>query len=213
MQIALGNTTILLLPEKAMFLPEHSILVIADLHLGKTMHFRKAGLFLPPASGEKDYEVLHHLIERYEPREVWFLGDLFHSDHNVEWQQFEAFVRSCSDTTRFVLIQGNHDILPAAYYDRLQIEVITPVLEWGDLVFSHEPLETVAAGKINIAGHIHPGCAIRGLGRQSMRLPCFYRNGSLLLLPAFGTLTGLKMMEPLKEADVFAIAPDHIFML
>ena len=212
MQITLGTTTIQLLPEKALFLPEHSILVIADLHLGKTMHFRKAGLFVPTESARKDYLVLHALMQQYGPREVWFLGDLFHSDHNAEWQQFETFIQTYTDVD-FTLIQGNHDILQQDYYERAQIKVVPDVLELEGLLFSHEPLAVVAAGKVNIAGHIHPGCTLRGLGRQSLRLPCFYWYNSLLLLPAFGALTGLHIMEQARDAKTYAVTTDRILLL
>ncbi len=212
MQIELGNTTVLLLPEKAMFLPEHGILVIADLHLGKAMHFRKAGLLVPPGSAHKDYQVLHALMQQYRPREVWFLGDLFHSTYNSEWQQLEAFIRAYADV-RFTLIQGNHDILQTVHYEHLHIQVLPDVVVLEDLVFSHEPLANPAAGKINIAGHIHPGCLLRGLGRQSLRLPCFYFRDNLFLLPAFGALTGLHMMAQGSTATIFPIASGHVLLL
>jgi DNA ligase-associated metallophosphoesterase len=212
MQITLGSTAVQLLPERALYLPEYAVLVIADLHLGKVMHFRKAGLFVPAESAHKDYRVLHALMQQYRPEEVWFLGDLFHSDHNAEWRQLEAFV-DAYDTVRFTLIRGNHDILHRDHYERLSMDVVPEVLELANLVFSHEPLETVPAGKINIAGHIHPGCVLRGLGRQSLRLPCFYWCNDLLLLPAFGALTGLKMMGQGSDVRLYAIASDRVLLL
>jgi uncharacterized protein len=212
MEITLGGTTVQMLPEKALYLPEHALLVIADLHLGKAMHFRKAGLFVPAESAHKDYRILRTLMQQYQPREVWFLGDLFHSDHNTEWLQFEAFIREYR-AVRFTLIRGNHDILQQEYYDQLRIEIVPEMRELEDLVFSHEPLDVVTAGKVNIAGHIHPGCALRGLGRQSLRLPCFYWCDDLLLLPAFGALTGLKMMDQGKNVKLYAIATDRVLQL
>lgn len=212
MQIELGNTTLLLLPEKAVFLPGHAVLVIADLHLGKAMHFRKAGLLVPPGSAHKDYQVLHELMQQYQPREVWFLGDLFHSSYNSEWRQLETFIKAYA-AVRFTLVRGNHDILQTEHYDGLRIEVVPEVVMLEDLVFSHEPLAEPIAGKINIAGHIHPGCMLRGLGRQSLRLPCFYFRDNLFLLPAFGALTGLHMMEQVATAAVFAIASGRVLLL
>ncbi len=53
MRIDLAGTSLQLLPQKALFLPEESILVLGDLHLGKAMHFRKAGIIIPrPAPGK-----------------------------------------------------------------------------------------------------------------------------------------------------------------
>jgi DNA ligase-associated metallophosphoesterase len=211
MQIALAGTSIILLPQKAIFLPEHSILIIADLHLGKTQHFRKSGIFMPAGSAAKDYITLNSLIEQYAPKQVWFLGDLFHSIHNSEWLQFEAFIHAWPGIG-FTLIKGNHDIIKAEYYDKLGIAVVPHVLPLDHLLFSHEPLAEVTEGKINIAGHIHPGCVIHGKGRQSYRLPCFYLSGQNFLLPAFGYLTGLSIMEN-KNAAVFAVLPERVVLM
>lgn len=210
MQIELAGTQIILLPQKAIFLPAESIMVLGDLHLGKAMHFRKAGIFMPAESAAKDYVTLHELMRQYSPQYVYFLGDLFHSDYNTEWKQFSNFIESYPGIV-FSLIKGNHDILDMAHYRQSNIAVIKE-LHLNQLVFSHDPLNTVAPEKINIAGHIHPGCLLRGLGRQHLRLPCFYFKGALFLLPAFGHLTGLQILNT-KEATVFAVLPDEVVML
>jgi DNA ligase-associated metallophosphoesterase len=211
MQIELAGTSIILLPQKAMFLPEHSILIIADLHLGKAQHFRKAGIFMPPGSAAKDYLVLNALIEQYKPLQVWFLGDLFHSIHNSEWLQFAGFIHAWPDIS-FTLIRGNHDIIKKEHYDTLNITVIPERLIVDNLIFSHEPMPEVEAGMINIAGHIHPGCVIHGKGRQSYRLPCFHLSGQNFLLPAFGYLTGLAVLDQ-RNATVFAVLPEEVVLV
>jgi DNA ligase-associated metallophosphoesterase len=190
MQIELAGTEIILLPQKAMLLPEHSILIIADLHLGKAQHFRKSGIFMPAGSAAKDYLTLNALIEQYRPQQVWFLGDLFHSIHNSEWLQFEAFIHQWPDIN-FTLIKGNHDIIKEEYYDELGIAVVSHVLPLDQLLFSHEPMHDVEDGKINIAGHIHPGCVIHGKGRQSYRLPCFISVGKIFYYLPSVILPGL----------------------
>lgn len=212
MEIVLGNTVVDLLAEKAIYLPEYGLLVIADLHLGKGMHFRKAGIYMPRSSADKDYEVLHRVMLQYRPQKVWFLGDLFHSVHNSDWLLLKAFVEAYSGT-EFVLIRGNHDILDPVHYEALHIAVVPERIELDGLVFSHEPLEYAGQDRINIAGHIHPGCLLRGRGRQSLRLPCFYLYHDTLLLPAFGALTGLYMMEVLQQASVFAVLPERVVLL
>jgi len=203
MQIELAGTPVLLLHQRALFLPLESVLVIGDLHLGKAMHFRKAGLFLPPGSARKDYAVLEELLQSYKPRQVVFLGDLFHSAHNSEWNVFAGFVERYRGTA-FILVRGNHDILDKSFYQHLDIRVVPETLSIGRLIFSHEPLETVPATHINISGHIHPGFSIHTRGRQSLRLPCFYYTEGLFLLPAFGQLTGLRIQPP-GNARIFAV--------
>ena len=209
MEITFAGTTIHLLPQKALFLPEHSLLVLGDLHLGKAMHFRKAGIFMPAASAADDYGVLQHLMQQYQPRQVFFLGDLFHSLHNSEWLRFAAWIATYPDT-RFTLIRGNHDILDDSEYGQIGLRVVEGALRLGDLIFAHEPMAEVPEGTINIAGHIHPGCVLRGRGRQSLTLPCFYQSGPTFLLPAFGKLTGLHVLSRYQATRVFAVLPERV---
>jgi DNA ligase-associated metallophosphoesterase len=209
MQLKLLNTIVELLPEKAMFLPETNTLVIADIHLGKAMHFRKNGISIPPQSAEKDYMRLNALIERKQPQRIIVLGDLFHSTHNSEWNLFCEFVAYRSGI-RFMLIIGNHDILDRNYYNKLCLEVIDHTLELQDLILSHEPLKKVPDGMVNVAGHIHPGFVLQGRGRQNIKLPCFYLLPNQLILPAFGSLTGLYRLEKVRNAEVFVVANERV---
>jgi uncharacterized protein len=68
-------------------------------------------------------------------------------------------------------------------------------------------------GHYNLAGHIHPGVSLRGKGRQSLTLPCFYFGRHQALLPAFGVFTGLARIKPVKEDKVFVIVEDKIMDL
>ena len=210
MRIELGSTAFDLLPEKALYRIEDKTLIIADLHLGKAMHFRKAGIFMPQQSAERDYERLHAMIGRYEPEQVYFLGDLFHSDHNSEWKNFELFIHLHPDV-HFVLIRGNHDVLKREHYDSLGITVVDDYLLEDNIIYSHAPMEDV--NTYNIAGHIHPGCSISGLGRQRLKLPCYYHKAHTFLLPAFGSLTGLYLMPKDEDARFFCIVNDGIVAL
>jgi DNA ligase-associated metallophosphoesterase len=209
MQIKLLDTIVELLPEKALFLPETNTLVIADIHLGKATHFRKNGISIPSQSSEKDYMRLNELIERKQPQRIIVLGDLFHSTHNSEWNLFCEFVAYRSGI-RFMLIIGNHDILDRKYYQKLCLEVVEHSLELQDLLLSHEPLKRVPDGFINVAGHIHPGFVLQGRGRQNIKLPCFYSLPNQLIMPAFGSLTGLYTLERTMDSDIYVIANDKV---
>lgn len=212
MRIELGTTVYNMLPEKALYQPDEQILIIADLHLGKASHFRKAGIQLPSVSAVKDYQRLQYLMEKYEPRKVYFLGDLFHSDHNNEWQLFEHFIHT-HPKIKFTLIKGNHDVLDRGLYIQLGITIIDQFLTERNIIYSHEPLLHVPEMKHNIAGHMHPGVLMRGAGRQAVKLPCFYLKADLLLLPAFGSLTGLYTMHHDEDSEIYAIAGDNVISI
>lgn len=211
MEISLASNTFRLLPEKALFWEEYGLMIVADLHLGKAMHFRKAGIPMPDVSALKDYENLNTLTGIYKPEQLCFLGDLFHSNYNTEWRLFETFIEQNTDV-HFSLIKGNHDILKDEHYESLGIEVIDGQLALGNVILSHIPVSHPPEDCINISGHLHPGCVLRGLGRQSVKLPCFVHYRNTFLLPAFGRLTGLQVIQQ-RGAVYYAIANDRIFVM
>ncbi len=211
MELTLSGTPFFLLPQRALFYPDIAVLIVADLHLGKAMHFRKSGIFIPGRSAYADYHVLDGLIEKWRPAQVWLLGDLFHSSYNMEWQYFRNF-RLKYKGISFCLVKGNHDILSPRIYTDLNIDVFD-IIQSSDFIFSHEPLVKVPDGKMNIAGHVHPGCMIRLRGRQMLRLPCFYRQGRSLLLPAFGRLTGLAILPAKPDSRIYAVFPEEVVLV
>lgn len=190
LRLQIKNETVYLLAEKCIFFPQNKTLVIADIHLGKAAHFRKAGIIIPQQAGtDQDFSVLHRLLQKYETKRIIFLGDLFHAEENTSWQHFLDFTKK-HPLIEFILIKGNHDILPATRYQQGNLKVYHDTLQEGLLLYSHAPLIGVPKGLLNIAGHIHPGAILKGKGRQELRLPCFHLDSALLLLPAFGSLTG-----------------------
>ncbi len=209
-RVALGETSVYLLPERALHLPEFGTLVVADLHFGKVNHFRRAGLPVPPAAMARNAERLIDLLNRVQPTRTIFLGDLFHSAYNDDWEAVGQIVRhypACA----FDLVRGNHDILSDQQYRRqgirlLQQETVAQIL------FTHEPLPAgqIPSGMINVAGHIHPAARLVGKGRQSLTMPCFWRSPTQMVLPAFGTFTGLAAVYPGEGDTVYMIVENRI---
>ena len=122
MQLTLGEISAELLTEKALFLPAFSALVIADLHFGKVNHFRRSGLPVPSAVNKKNAERLIDLVNSKKPQRTIFLGDLFHSHYNDDWEVVGQIVNNFS-SCKFELVRGNHDILSEQQYRR---QGITP---------------------------------------------------------------------------------------
>ena len=208
MEIELNGLGFTLLHEKALYKHDEEILVIADVHLGKASHFRKEGISIPSAAQQGDYHRLQQLFNKVNPRKVYFLGDLFHSSFNRDWHYFCDLV-ALYPSVRFVLVKGNHDIIDERLFAELSIEV-TDIIEDDDFVYTHDPMAVVPAGKVNIAGHIHPGIVLSGMGRQSLKLPCFYLAGECMILPAFGVLTGLYSMDKKGSSDVYIVLEDEV---
>lgn len=208
LEVEMAGERFTLLPQRACWLPTHNTLVVADFHLGKVNHFRKAGIPVPPAASDRNTEALIHLLQQWKPARCIFLGDLFHSHYNEEWevmgQLTDHFTNCC-----FELVPGNHDILSRVQYERHRITVHPEMLGLGNLLLTHHPLEQ-PAGRYNLAGHVHPGITLRGKGRQSLTLPCFYFGKSGGLLPAFGAFTGLARIRPEPESRVFVVVDGRI---
>lgn len=206
-RIEINNNVFWAHANKTLFWEELDALIISDLHLGKASHFQKSGLPIPAILGHEDLNQIAKIIFDQNPSQVIFLGDLFHSKQNEEWSWFIKWMDHFPKV-KFTLVEGNHDrsiisILPKNLK-------ATDLLEHQGVLLTHEPLSKIEKDKFNIAGHIHPGAILKGRGRQSIKLPCFWKVKNQLIMPAFGNLTGAVKM-PAKKADVYAVFEDEIF--
>lgn len=197
-----------LLPEKAVWIDSLRILLLADIHLGKASHFRKSGIPIPEQVHDLDYHRLGELIQDYSPKDVYFLGDLFHSSWNEQWEDLGAFLPQFSEST-FHLVLGNHDILPAQKYQDTNLQVYRNALVLETFLLSHEPT-TPPPGLLNICGHIHPGILLKGKAKQSVRIPCFHYSEDILVLPSFGNFTGLFLINGKKTDYVWGVAEERV---
>lgn len=189
----------------ALFWEKHSILLISDVHLGKVSHFRKYGAAVPQQAVQQNFDALTAVVDHFKPKSILFLGDLFHSALNIEWSLFEQWVQTTSQ--EIILVSGNHDIISPLKYEALNIKVI-PELTLDSFLLTHHPEER--DGFFNFSGHIHPAIKLSGLGRQSVRLPCFYKTEHQMIVPAFGEFTGTYTLEPCEDCEVYALLGDAV---
>ncbi|TLP76957.1 ligase-associated DNA damage response endonuclease PdeM [Maribacter sp. ACAM166] len=189
----------------ALFWIEKSLLLISDVHLGKVSHFRKYGAAVPQAAVQKNFEMMDTSVDFFKPKTIVFMGDLFHSSLNNEWVLFEEWVRSKS--VEIILVRGNHDIISPLKYEGLGVKVIQELI-LDSFLLTHHPEER--DGLFNFSGHIHPAIRLSGLGRQSVRFPCFYKTDNQMILPAFGNFTGSHTLEPCTGCEVFAVLVDAV---
>ncbi|WP_373517480.1 ligase-associated DNA damage response endonuclease PdeM [Pricia sp.] len=204
--LKIQNQTFDLHPSGALFWQEKSILLISDVHLGKVSHFRKFGAAVPQNAIRQNFDLLDAAVNLFRPKILIFLGDLFHSSLNTEWHLFEKWASTV--ISDIILVAGNHDIISPLKYEVLGIRVVSEVQLEGFLL-THHP--EVREGFFNFSGHIHPAVRLSGPGRQTLRLPCFFKSEYQMILPAFGTFTGTYILEPTKTDEVFAVAGDSVF--
>jgi len=196
---------------RALFWEEESILLLSDLHLGKSGHFRKEGIAVPGAVMKEDMQRLLEVLQFFRPKKLVVVGDLFHSRANIE---LDLFLRWRTDIAHqpILLVKGNHDVLSDDFYQSAGIEIQTQPLLLGPFGFAHDPADA-PAGSYTFCGHLHPGILLSGLARQSLRLPCFYFTSGYCILPAFGRFTGLATLPPGKAQSVFAVAEEKVMKI
>ncbi|MEM7513767.1 MAG: ligase-associated DNA damage response endonuclease PdeM [Bacteroidota bacterium] len=214
-QLRWQDHSFLLLPEKALYWPKEEALLIADLHLGKSGHFQSHGIPVPGDVLFKDLTNLGTLVSQLQPKRLFILGDLFHSQYNDEWATCESFFKDLislpSEPLEITLILGNHDILHRTHYLNAGFS-IEKQLSLGGIHLIHDPEENAEMGAY-IHGHIHPGVRLVGKGRQKLSLPCFWVGKERLVLPAFGQFTGLYMVQPEEEDHMYAIADRQVIQV
>ena len=192
---------------RSLFWEGQNILVLSDMHLGKTGHFRKAGIAVPQAVLKEDMQRLLHLLQYFKPQRLLVVGDMFHSRANNELQFFTRW-REQFGQVQFTLVRGNHDILANDWYASAGIEVIESALHIGKFTFTHDYCHSTDG--YSFCGHIHPGVTVHGAGKQSLRFPCFYFGANHCILPAFGKFTGLATVHPQPGDAVYAVVEDSL---
>ena len=205
LETTINNNTFVLHCSGAMYWVEKRMLLISDVHLGKISHFRKYGSALPGRAMYQNFVKLDAAVEYFNPEGICFLGDLFHSTLNNEWNLFTEWVERIQ--LPIVLVAGNHDIIPPQKYEELGITVVS---EWtiDGFLLTHDPQER--ENFYTFSGHIHPSIVLEGKGRQFLKLPCFFRMPNQLILPAFGEFTGTYVMEPKEEDKVYVITKEDV---
>jgi len=206
--ITIKDQNFTLHPSGAAFWQEKKMLLISDVHLGKVSHFRKYGAAVPQKAVQKNFELLTKAVVQFKPTLICFLGDLFHSSVNKEWQLFETWVSK--QKAELLLVAGNHDIISPLKYEKIDVQVLAE-LEIDGFLLTHHPEERAAL--FNFSGHIHPAIRLHGAGRQTLRLRCFFKSENQMIFPAFGEFTGSHTLKPSKKNEVFAIAKDEVFQV
>ena len=208
MTITINKQTFILHPSGALFWEDQHMLLIADVHLGKVAHFRKHGVAVPQAAIATNFERLTSVVEHFKPQSLIFLGDLFHSSKNNEWPLFVEWADCC--VAEIILVAGNHDIIATENYETIDVRVVEDV-EIEGFLLTHHPEESETA--FNFCGHIHPGIALRGIGRQALNLPCFFQKANQMILPAFGEFTGKYVLAPEGNDLVYACTKDEVVLV
>lgn len=205
--------TLMLLPEKAVFLPDSDTLLVADAHIGQAPGVRHHGVPAPGGTTEASLGILTRLIRRLDARRIVFLGEFLHSALALEPSTLASVRRwrELHGAVELTLIRGNHDgqgLDPPAMLD---VQVFDAPLMHRGLTLTYQP-RWVEADFV-IGGHLHPCVSVRGRGHDWHRLPCFLVAHNLCVLPAFGAAVGMRPVTVRAGQRVYAATSDRVFEL
>ena len=182
-----GNSSLEMLPSKALLLHQTNELLICDVHLGKAEYFQQNGIPLTNNLDEQNLLSIKKIVENYKPDKLIILGDLFHSKYSIS-ESLKSKVENLSESLniKIELIVGNHDI-------GCKVENIS-FLDYkrsSNFILSHEPIGKCENNILNICGHYHPKTFIKN-SKDKLSFKCFAMDAkkNILYLPAFGDLTG-----------------------
>jgi DNA ligase-associated metallophosphoesterase len=210
LEIEVAGQRLLLLAQRAAFLPGHGVLLIADAHLGKALSFRRLGVPVPAGTTAEMLATLSALMRSTLARRVVFLGDLLHSARSrspdswaavAEWRQGHADVE-------MTLVRGNHDRHAGDPPPDWHIDAVDEPLRCGPLALAHHP--DPVEGAYVLAGHVHPAAVLGGKAHDRLRLPCFHLGPDVGVLPAFGGFTGMHVLPRGPDDRVYVIAGDSV---
>ncbi len=212
---SINENNFVLSPERTIFWEKQNTLILADLHIGKSGHFRKSGIAVPQKIYQEDLQRLFTQILYWKADKMVIVGDLSHSRSNKEMELFKRWRKDFSSLT-IHLVNGNHDILNESWYEEMNITRSDQLLIDG-FSFCHDPedikINLTKKNPYTFSGHLHPGINIKGMGKQTLQFPCFYFKNSYAMLPAFSRFTGYSKVIPKKGENVFAIVENGILQV
>ena len=182
-----GNSSLEMLPTRALLLPQTNELLICDIHLGKGEYFQQNGIPLTNNSDEQNLLRIKNIVKEHSPNKLIILGDLFHSKYSIS-ESLKSKVEILSETLniKIELIVGNHDI-------GCKVKNIS-FLDFkrsNNFIISHQPINKISDHILNICGHYHPKLYLSN-SKDKLSFRCFAmdKKENILYLPAFGDLTG-----------------------
>lgn len=221
------SESFLILSSGAVFWPRLKALLISDLHLAKSGHFRKHGIPVPGFINQEDLLLMERSIDYTNAERCFILGDALHSSANSELWEIIEWRKQV--TTPIYLIPGNHDLLDKDWYQKMSITVLPKHIcmhSFGfihDLQAMHEPLyefqpETERLQLVSskdaelphFSGHIHPKVLLQGKGRQKLSMACLWIQKKHIILPAFGSFKGGEHVFPMQGDEIYVLAEQSI---
>ncbi len=176
---AFAGSVLHALPSGALYWPHRRLLVVSDLHFGKSERLaRRGGSLLPPYEIRATLARLGADLAATQASSVICLGDSFDDttasgaidEHERLWL---SRLIAGQDWT---WISGNHDTSVLDFAGHQRAEVCLPTVAFRHIATPNTP---------EISGHFHPKARLAGKAQ-----PCFLIDDRRVIMPAYGTYTG-----------------------
>jgi DNA ligase-associated metallophosphoesterase len=211
--VDVAGETLVLLPERALWIPVHDVVVVADLHWGKAAAFRAAHVPVPTGTTASDLARLSKVLTDTGAKQLVILGDLLHAKagRHAETLATIADWRAMHASVQVTLVRGNHDRHAGDPPASLDIRCQDDPWRAGPFVGVHEP--ALPESGYVLAGHLHPNVTVHGRGRSHVRLPAFVFGATIGILPAFSAFTGGGMYLRQPGDALYGIAGGEVIAL
>lgn len=200
---------LLLTNQRAVYWAKQDMIILSDLHIGKTAHFRKSGIPISSKVLVNDLARLKSILNHFCIKKVVVVGDMFHAEVNKDIDIFSKWTETIKPL-EWILIKGNHDKWDDRFYESLSIKNLNYFLELKPFTLIHN-VKVPKENHFYITGHTHPGINIKGKGKQRIKLPCYQISHNQLTLPAFSFFTGLNTRKPSETCIHYAFTEESIF--
>ena len=166
-------------PSGALFVPERSTALIADLHLGYAWAQRRRGE-LGPLNDGGIIRKLRETLDSLRAETVVLLGDIYHAPRPSPAERKLVQEALSMMPRQLIVVRGNHDRAITRDFGLTAL----PAWEAPGLLGVHGD-QLPSTDRYLIMGHLHPVINIRDAAGASRRLPVFQVKKSVCCLPAF----------------------------
>ena len=175
----LGPARLIALPSGALHWPDQRLLIVSDLHFGKSERLaRRGGSLLPPYENRVTLQKLDQDIGATNPTHILCLGDSFDdltaADHMAEPDLL--WLTRLMAGRDWTWIAGNHDAGPVELGGTHRAEASIACVAFRHVATQRTP---------EVSGHYHPKARLPGRSA-----PCFLIDSHRVIMPAYGAYTG-----------------------
>ena len=188
------------LDDRAVYFPGADLLVLGDLHLGRTTRDHSKGTYPVPEYDGIERR-LHALVDRHDPETVVLNGDVFHGFPFPD-EGLDLLDDVAGRVSKLVVTWGNHEDKIPDFHEDLPESVIhcpsymTDTEAGQDISVLHGHETPTGPADLFVIGHLHPV-----VPQASSKEPCYLYGENacydtdVLILPAFSDLVGTVNVE------------------